>query len=182
MADESKTTRREIMPEYREELLGLPYPVILKNGVIRKFDAAGETLGHTIPNLEGMVAAVAIVRARMPIKLLPEEIRFMRKAVDMRAKAFAGAIGVDPATYSRWENGSQAIGEHVERILRIFVCGTLAARAPAIDYDPREIAMMKVLNAWPEGQTPKIELTMIMFKDAITRKKASAWDIDSIAA
>ena len=39
-----------------------------------------------------------------PTKLGGPEIRFMRKEVDMTAKAFAEAIAVDPVTLSRWEN------------------------------------------------------------------------------
>ncbi|MCA9602012.1 MAG: helix-turn-helix domain-containing protein [Myxococcales bacterium] len=35
----------------------------------------------------------------------PEAMKFMRKAIGMNSKAFAGALHVSPETVSRWESG-----------------------------------------------------------------------------
>lgn len=50
--------------------------------------------------------------------LLPEEIRFLRKELGLKAKDLAASLGVDDATVSRWENGKQQIGEGSDRLLR----------------------------------------------------------------
>jgi putative zinc finger/helix-turn-helix YgiT family protein len=51
--------------------------------------------------------------------LLPEEIRFLRKELGLKAKNLATALGVEDATVSRWENGKQQIGEGSDRLLRV---------------------------------------------------------------
>ena len=168
---------REIVPEYKEELLGLPYAVILRNAVVCKKDAeTGELLGCAVPDLDGLAAAVAMMRALCPVKLSPEEIRFIRKTLDVPAKKFAEEIGIDPSTYSRWENGQQVPGEYVERLLRLHVCEQFAEAAPAIDYNPKMITLMRVLSAWPPGAVPLFVLTRVCYKDGRTREKSSQWD------
>ncbi len=169
--------------EYQEELLGLPYPVTLRGGVVREVDAAtGETLGYAITDLDGLVAAVAMIRALHDVKLSGDEIRFMRKAVDMSAKSLANKIDVDPSTFSRWENGIQTMNEHIERIFRLYICDTLAERAPAIDYVSREIATMKIVKAWESGHYPVIDVCRVKLKNSATRISSPEWDREPAAA
>ncbi len=175
--------RYEQVPEYQEDLLGLPYPVTLRGGVVRKVDTeTGETLGYAIADLDGLVAAVAMIRALHNVKLSGDEIRFIRKAADMSAKSLANEIYVDPSTFSRWENGSQTMNEHIERLFRLYICDTLAKRAPAIDYESKEIATMKILNAWEGGQYPLIDVCRIKFKNSATRISSPEWDREHAVA
>lgn len=170
---------QRIVPEHREDLLGLPYPVLIKNAVIEKVDGAtGEVLARAIPDLDGLVASVAMIRALTPVKLSGEEIRFLRKAIGATAREVADTINVDPATFSRWETGAQGIGEYVERLLRHHISETLAPRAPAVDFDPSRITTMRILPAWPEGSVPPIEVTRVVYKDGVTRAKSIEWDAE----
>ena len=57
--------------------------------------------------------------------LLPEEIRFLRKELNLKAKDLADSIGVDDSTVSRWENGKQQIGEGSDRLLRALYLGCI---------------------------------------------------------
>jgi len=168
---------QEVLPEFQEELLGLPYPVTILNAVVvRKDSTTGEVLGHAIPDLEGLAAAVAMVRLLIPVKLGPEEIKFVRKTLDMPAKRLAEDLNVDPSTYSRWENGSQVPGEYVERLLRIYACEVLKLHAPAVNYEASMITSMRVLAAWPEGQMPHIVIARVAYKDRDSRETTHQWD------
>lgn len=182
--DANRNITHRIVPEFEEDLLGLPYPVLLIDSVIEEFDPeTGEALTHTIPALDSLVAAVAIVRALTPVKLAPEEVRFVRKAMDMTGRDLAEALNTTPETVSRWENGGQAPGEFVERLLRHLVCGRLRDLAPAIDVDPNAITTMRVLAEWPPGSEYRIALTRVILKDACTRHKQDTWDrSESLAA
>jgi transcriptional regulator with XRE-family HTH domain len=183
MPEPQGRTIRRVVPEHREELLGLPYPVTIRNAVVEKVDAAtGEVLGRAVPDLDGLVAAVAMLRALAPVQLGPEELRFLRKAVGKTAKAFSEDIGIDPSTYSRWENGSQAPGEYVERLVRHYVCENLAEHAPAIDFDPKLITTMKVVPNSSKEARLDIEVTRLLYKDGATREKSQQWDAAGRAA
>jgi len=176
-------TIRETMPVHEEDLIGLPYPVIIRDAAVCEKDAdTGEILSYAIPDLDGFVAAVAMVRALMPVKLSQEEVRFMRKVLDLPAKKIAEYLAIDPSTYSRWENGRQTAGELVERMFRHHVCAELKGRVPAIDFEPSMINKMKIKPVWPEGDKPQILLTRIVFKDGATRRKSNQWDAGAIAA
>src|SRR5438445_10959589 len=71
-----------------------------------------------IPNLPGLMAAIAVSRSKHERKLNGSEIRFLRKAVEETAKEFAGHLDVTEETVSRWENDRLAISNSVERMLR----------------------------------------------------------------
>ena len=92
-----------------------------------------------IPDLPGLIAAVCITRAKEPLKLNDQEIRFLRKAIGFTARQLAKNLDVSDETVSRWENGHLAIGNSVERIFRWTVCKLLEERAPAIDWEDDEI-------------------------------------------
>jgi len=50
--------------------------------------------------------------------LSAEEIKFLRKDLQLKAKELAAIMGVTPATVSRWENGKKEISEAHDRLLR----------------------------------------------------------------
>ncbi|MCA3416073.1 MAG: hypothetical protein INF84_15865, partial [Roseomonas sp.] len=87
-----------VLPRYEEKSLGLPYPVVLINAAVEHVDAAGNVLGVSVPDLEGLAAAVAVARAFLPVELTGAEVRFMRKVIGMSAKDFAEALKLDPAS------------------------------------------------------------------------------------
>lgn len=176
-------TERRLLPEYEEHLLGLPYPVVVRNAAVAKVDpGTDEVLAVAVPDTEGLAAAVAVARCLLPVQLAPEEIRFLRRVLGLKSKEMAEAIGTDPSTYSRWEGGQQGPGEYVERVLRLHVCAALAERVPAVNYDPRMITGLKVRRRMPDEPWPRIEVVRVRLKDGTTRRVSEEWDTSPLAA
>ena len=177
MTGNGETVTRKRLDTYEETLLGLPYSVYVHDAVIEERNAAtDELLGHIIPNLDGLAAAVATIRAQMPEKLSPAEIKFMRKALDQTGQEFAKNVGVDPATLSRWENGAQTPDKHMERLLRHYVWDALRSVAPAVACDPLRISTMDIAAAWPAGKYPVIDMVLVWWKTPADSESAEAWD------
>ncbi|MCG8435738.1 MAG: helix-turn-helix domain-containing protein, partial [Gammaproteobacteria bacterium] len=85
-------------------LIGIP--VVLFDAVKEQVCAAcGEVRGHLIPNVDGLTAAAAVMRATLPWKLTGKEIRFLRKSLGWRAKDLAAKLDVTAEHVSKWENG-----------------------------------------------------------------------------
>lgn len=51
--------------------------------------------------------------------LTGDEIRFLRKTMDMKANELAQIMGTDVSTISRWENNKKDIGDGNDRLLRM---------------------------------------------------------------
>lgn len=143
---------------YEVSNLGLPYPVSIVDSAIQKQDTLTGSVSVSIPDFEGFLASLGIVRAMVANKLLGSEIRFLRKVIGLKSKEFAGEIGVDPATISRWENGNQLPSEDKERILRIIVIAMLAERAPRVasQFEPLMTAQMALKTPFEKGYKPKL--------------------------
>ena len=145
---------RRVLPRYEEKGLGLPYPVVLINAAEEHSDAAGNVLGVSVPNLEGLAAAVAVARAFLPVELTGAEVRFMRKVIGMSAKDFAEALKLDPASLSRWENNKQTLGGWAESQVRLATVAILAQRMPSLKPDMEKLFRMvprkrEEGEAWP---------------------------------
>lgn len=78
---------------------------------------------HTIPKMEALFREIATTLARKRQRLMPQEIRFLRKYLGLSSKDFASKIGVDHTTVSKWErvDEPQGMGPVAERLLRMFV-------------------------------------------------------------
>jgi len=63
--------------------------------------------------------AHAIILKRQ--RLLPGEIRFLRKQLRLPALELAARLGVTPESVSRWENGWTPMGVTPDRLLRLMV-------------------------------------------------------------
>ncbi len=133
---------RRVLPRYEERGLGLPYPVVLINAAEEHSDATGNVLGVSVPNLEGLAAAVAVARAFLPVELTGNEVRFMRKVIGMSAKDFAEALKLDPASLSRWENNKQTLGGWAESQVRLATVAILAQRMPSLKPDMEKLFRM----------------------------------------
>lgn len=128
----------------------------------------GEVLRTDIPDMPGLVAAVSVARAKEPLKLNGQEIRFLRKAIGLTAKELAGDLDVSEETVSRWENGHLAIGNSVERILRWKVSKALSDKAPAIEWDDDEI--LTRMEIVPVSSEP-----LVMAFDRGSYKRRERW-------
>ena len=145
---------------YEEDGLGLLYPVVLIDSVEEELDAAGTQIGVSIPDMEQLVAAVAIARAIIPLRLDGQEVRFMRHALDMTATALAEALEIDKATFSRWENNKQSLGGWADKQIRLMVVVTLGKFVPSLNVDAEQIPRMRIADR-PDGVWPQLEMRRV---------------------
>lgn len=72
--------------------------------------------------------------------LTGEEVRFLRKELGMKSKDMAAALSVEPETYSRWENGKQAVAPCHDKSLRmIYVMNASEKTGKVLSYDSQSI-------------------------------------------
>ncbi|MBB4286823.1 helix-turn-helix domain-containing protein [Roseospira goensis] len=172
-------TRAEVLPEYADDLLGLP--VVLRNAVVRETCTACGATTTEIPDLDGLTAALAVTRGLYPLQLTGAELRFLRKATGMNARDFADAIDLDTASLSRWENDKQTLGGYAEKVMRVFVCEALHDQAPAIPYAAGMIARLKLR---PHGSMPPFRPVMDRVRFRMEREDTARlrWETEPVAA
>jgi putative zinc finger/helix-turn-helix YgiT family protein len=137
------TTARE---NFKYVASGLPY-ITLVNVEVSRCSACGE-FEVTIPYIEDLHRTIAYAVAAKKARLAPEEIRYLRKWLGWSQTDFAAHAGVDPATVSRWENDSVAMGGSAERLLRLLV----TTREPVQKYS------LDILKQIDDKKTPPIRL------------------------
>lgn len=101
---------------YRYDECGLP--VVLYGISQYLCEKCGESYA-SIPNMQQLhrVIGIYICKERKAL-LKPKEIKFLRKDLHLRSKGLAQTLGVTPETVSRWETGTNDIGEPHDRLLR----------------------------------------------------------------
>jgi len=168
----SHDVRKTVLPAYDIDLGGIE--VRLVDCVTQvACGACGEDTIE-IPDLDGLSKTAAMARALVPFRLAGKEVRFMRLALDMTGREFAAAMELTPETVSRWENETRGVGGSAEKLLRHNICALLRSKVMGFNYDPADIAKMRILNS-PEGfKLPPLEFTRV----AVNQKPGSdkAWD------
>ena len=137
-------------------------------------DACGEEV-ITIPDVNGLIAAAAVVRAMSPVKLNGAEVRFLRKAIGMGAKQLASKLGVRAETVSRWENDPKMrISDEGEKLLRIMVGNHLKGLfegkedvAPGVDYNEEAVFDMEINPLRAVDESPFCDFV----RGKVTKKK-----------
>jgi DNA-binding transcriptional regulator YiaG len=167
--------RAETQDVYKDDLLGIPV-IILHAAVQEKCVACGAVLATVIPDLDGLIAAVAVTRAMEPAKLTGVEIRFLRKAIGLTGKALAEALEVKPETLSRWENGKDVMGPTSEKLLRMVTAGVLGKKAPAVDIDLPSIVDMRIQSVRATVELPEMIFERVKVKLDERKKKENHWD------
>lgn len=158
---------------YEENGLGLPYPVVLINAAEEEVDDTGTAVGIHIPGMEELVAAIAVTRCLSPFRLVGPEVKFIRKAIGMPAKQLAEGLEMDPATFSRWENGKQALGAWADKQLRTAALLLLKDKVPHISLDPKEIVGLHFVPGKMADQPP---LEMVLVKPESDCEPDGCWD------
>ena len=98
-----------------------------------------------IPNLDMLLATVAVARVLAPIQLVGAELRFLRHVLHLTGTEFARAIDLsDKTVVSRWENGKTRPGGFTEKIIRQLILNKLGRRAPGIEIPENAIPGMKI--------------------------------------
>jgi DNA-binding transcriptional regulator YiaG len=132
---------------------GFGFPVQLNNAVaVSTCEKCAES-EFTIPNIPGLMAAVALQRVMLPYKLTGPDIRFVRKAIgeNVSSALLAKHLEVTPETFSRYENDKMVMSPTTEKLLRIIVGLMLEDKAPAMDFDVQKVADMRVQSAWNQN-------------------------------
>lgn len=147
---------RSVKPEHVEDLGGLVVKV-LNAVVVQRCSACGEEMTG-IPDLQGLARAAAMARAQSHERLTGKEVRFIRRALDMKQKEFAAAMDLSAEHVSRWENDHNGIGAASEKLVRHNVCALLSDGS--CEYDPKAIANM-IFVPYPEGGIAPIEMVRV---------------------
>lgn len=140
-----------LLERYADDSMGLPV-VLINSAIESSFD---DEKGVIVPNLKGLEAALALARITIPDKLRGQEIRFVRKAIGIKAVDLASFLDVAPETISRWENAREVISMNAERILRVRVLFALKDCAPGVFATVDDLLDMKIspVRASPEPIT-----------------------------
>jgi len=104
-----------------------------------------------IPDVPGLITAVALTRVKLPFKLNSGEIKFVRKALDMTSKQMADLMKVTPETFSRWENEKMPMVEASERFFRLISIAMLMDRAEAVDPELQRVVKMEIKPAYEQA-------------------------------
>jgi DNA-binding transcriptional regulator YiaG len=114
---------------YQYTLCGLDY-VYLVNGYVRQETPHGTAV--SVQDVEGLHRAIADDIIRNRAQLSGQEIRFLRKEMDLSQSNLAVLLGVDSQTVARWEKNASNIHGSADRLLRVLyefnVCGDECVR------------------------------------------------------
>ncbi len=98
-----------------------------------------------IPNLDMLLASVAVARVLAPVQMVGAELRFLRHVLHLTGAGFADAIDLsDKSVVSRWENDKARAGGYTEKIIRQLILNKLGGRAPGIAIPENAIPGMKI--------------------------------------
>ena len=118
----------------------LGIPVTLIDTVLEDEDGNLE-----IPNLDMLLATVAVARVLAPTQMVGAELRFLRHVLHLTGTEFVRAIDLsDKTVVSRWENGKTRPGGYTEKIIRQLILNMLGHRAPGIEIPDNAIPGMKI--------------------------------------
>jgi putative zinc finger/helix-turn-helix YgiT family protein len=114
--------------ESRYEIRDIPRIILHDAPVVscRRCDHSALAIADT----EGLHRAVARAIVDKRQRLLPREIRFLRKQLGLFAVELAMHLGTTPETVSRWENGRTPMGVTADRLLRLMVIVKQGATYP----------------------------------------------------
>jgi DNA-binding transcriptional regulator YiaG len=93
-------------------------PVTLKGIKIIRCESCGNQ-DPIIPRLNKLMRVIALAVIHKPYRLKGEDVRFLRKHLEMTGEQFSRLIHVDKTTLSKWENNDDRIGEQSDRLIRV---------------------------------------------------------------
>lgn len=164
------------LDRYEEELMGLPYPIVLLNAAEAVTDPdSGEVLGTSVPNAEELAAAVAVALCMMPVRLIGPEVRFIRRVLGMTGQEFAAAVEMDPATLSRWEHGKQEVGGWADKAVRMAAVLKLQDHAPGSSIHPEDVVTLRIRPRTADSY-PEIEVRRVRAEHEVEETAIKGWD------
>lgn len=108
--------------EYKADEIGAPFDVILCNSVEQRIcPDSGAELGIRIPYMSDLLKEISLARAIHPRKFSAGEIKFLRKAIGLKAIALAKILDISPEHLSRCENGDRVLSGAAEKLFRVVI-------------------------------------------------------------
>jgi DNA-binding transcriptional regulator YiaG len=173
----SDGTRVIVLQEYAPNI-GAPFKVTLIDSVRQTVGDKGQVLDTCIPNMAGLLKEVALARSLCDRKFSSKDIRFVRKAVGLRANELASLLGISAEHLSRCENGDRALSVAAEKLLRVII---LKRR---YDYSSIREKMMSFLDDDQVSSNKRRELRdiLVRYNNAIAELETAIFDskIDSV--
>lgn len=160
-----------ILPEHIEDLGGITVRLI--NAVHVRRCPKCEDEHVMIPDMSGLIRAVAVHRAFIPVALCGAEVKFFRRALDMNQQEFAAAMDLSAETVSRWENDARGVGQTSDKLVRHNMCALLADKDEHISYDPSGLARLRLRQPRDGEQPPMIDVERVRLK--IDNRREDAW-------
>jgi DNA-binding transcriptional regulator YiaG len=139
-----------------------------------------EVLETIIPSPGELVAATALARVQVPVKLSKKEIRFLRKALGWQSKTLAKQLGVVPETLCRWESPdvpARTIAPSSEKLLRLFVVKNLKDKAPGVAVDEEEILNMEIAGIQKPDGIVTLTCWRVFVEKSPTARPVEAWAV-----
>lgn len=174
-----KVESEKTLPVYDATVLvGLRTTVF--DAAIERVEDDGEVTIE-LPKLQELLAAAAVARCLMPIKLRGAEIKTMRRLMKMTHAELAERLDPKTAaeTVSRWESEAQPMGGYAEKVFRLVVCEQLKNDAPGVNYNASMIAHLAVLDPWKADesfQVPPVGLWLCRLKEQCSGNIIDAWN------
>ena len=108
----AKTTRGD----YRYNESGLKNVILRGIELIECPDCGA--VDPVIPRMNDLHRALALAVASQPFRLQGEDVRYLRKYLNMTQDAFAKLLHIHKSNLSKWENNEDKIGEQSDRLIR----------------------------------------------------------------
>ena len=83
-----------------------------------------EQCGYDEPIIRGLndvLRTIALALVSKPYRLAGDEVRYLRKYVEMMSDKFARLLHIDRSTLSKWENGEDPVGTQSDLAIRMLV-------------------------------------------------------------
>ena len=116
---------------------------------IRYFSYPDGRIVPEIPAIKQLMQLIARNLIGRKEALTGDEIRFLRKRLGQKQVDFSRAIGIEPETLSRCENGHQKLGESNDKFIRLYYA---VSAFDDIQLNELRKQIPEMLSAWREGR------------------------------
>jgi DNA-binding transcriptional regulator YiaG len=171
---EKKQLDRYVVPG---ALLGVEN-VTLVNAVTEEICNACNKAKIHIPDLPGLITAVALTRVKLPFKLNHREIKFVRKVLDLSATEMAGHLKVTPEHLSRWENEKKPMPEQAEVFFRLIAIALLSNKAEAVNPEMDKVVTTEIQAAYDQAELAKWMHFVRVIRDRRDEADQELWKDD----
>ena len=144
MTSKTTITPATVLDRYEENLMGLPYPVILTNiaETITMMTDDQDVVCTSVPNAEQIALFVAGILCFIPVRLLESEVRMMRRAVGMSMEELGFAIGLHAEKLTQWESGLDHIGFEDDMAIRQTIATRINEQLPGMHINSAHISQI----------------------------------------